>query len=332
MRNKCILKLVQSKSHDPWYNLALEEYLFQHTADGEVTLYLWQNERTVVIGRNQNPWRECRFHELENDRGKLARRLSGGGAVYHDLGNLNFTFIAKKELFHIKKQLQVIMDAVTSFAIEAEFSGRNDILVKGKKFSGNAFYYDGDHCYHHGTLLVSSDLTKLVRYLRVNKEKIESKGIKSVESRVANLSRINPDINISDLRKALERSFQVVYGNTISETTIFDGDISDFTKLYQKYASWEWRYGETPHFQIRFYHRFLWGDLDINLNLADGFISEAAVYSDSLDSRLIMDLAAALQNIRFDKDALGKGANSLKKSHDRSVIEEIELWLDELEI
>jgi lipoate-protein ligase A len=253
-------------SYDPWYNLALEEHLFENAKNDEVTLFLWQNDNTVVIGRNQNPWRECGHNELEYDGGKLARRLSGGGAVYHDLGNLNFTFIAKENLFNIKKHLQVIIEAVKLFSINAEFSGRNDIVANGRKFSGNAFYHDKDNCYHHGTLLVSSDITKLGKYLHVNKEKIKSKGIESVEARVTNLSWINPDIDIYNLSESLEKSFEFVYSNTISKTAIFDGDISKFEKVYKKHASWKWRYGETPNFQIKFYNRFIWGEKTTTCN------------------------------------------------------------------
>lgn len=132
-------EIIYSQSFNPWYNLALEEYLLNGVSDNEVILYLWQNDNTVVVGRNQNAWKECRCKLLEEEGGKLARRLSGGGAVYHDLGNLNFTFLMKDSLYDLKHQLNVILNAVKMAGIEAEFSGRNDLVVQGKKFSGNAF-------------------------------------------------------------------------------------------------------------------------------------------------------------------------------------------------
>lgn len=332
MQNKCTLKFVKSTSFDPWYNLSLEECLFNNIKENEVILYLWQNDKTVVIGRNQNPWRECRYNELEQDGGKLARRLSGGGAVYHDLGNLNFTFIAKEKLFNINKHLQVIIEAVKLFKINAEFSGRNDILVDGRKFSGNAFYYSENNCYHHGTLLVSSDINKLSKYLQVSKEKIKSKGIKSVESRVVNLNSINSHINITNLSKSLEISFQHLYNSEIREIKIFDGDSSKFENLYEKYSSWKWRYGETPNFEINFYNRFLWGDLDINLNLKDGFICDVAIFSDSLDTKLIRDIEEAIKNQRFTKNHIIEKVDNLKNFYDINVIEEIKFWISKQDI
>lgn len=332
MQNRYTLKLVKSLSHNPWYNLALEEYLFDNVKSDEVIFYLWQNDNTVVIGRNQNPWRECRYNELESDGGKLARRLSGGGAVYHDLGNLNFTFIAKENIFNIEKQLQVIIGAVKLLGINAEFSGRNDIIAEGRKFSGNAFYYDQDNCYHHGTLLVASEMTKLAKYLQVSKEKIKSKGIESVEARVTNLSNINPAIDINSLSKALEESFQLVYNNTISETIIKDGDASEFEELYEKYSSWKWRYGETPNFEINLYNRFTWGDLDINLNLKDAYISDIAVFSDAMDSNLIKDIEKVLKEIKFTKKEMFDKLNSLEDAYDKNLIEDIKVWIMEKDI
>lgn len=332
MQNNYTLKLVKSLSHNPWHNLALEEHLFSNVKRDEIILYLWQNDNTVVIGRNQNPWRECRYNELEDDGGKLARRLSGGGAVYHDLGNLNFTFIAKENLFNIEKQLKVIIEAVKLLGINAEFSGRNDIIAEGRKFSGNAFYYDEDNCYHHGTLLVSSEMTKLAKYLQVSKEKIKSKGIESVEARVTNLSNINPAIDINNLSEALEKSFQKVYNNTISKTIIIDGDISKFESLYEKYSSWKWRYGETPNFEINLYNRFSWGDLDINLNLRDGYVSEIAVFSDAMDSKLIKDIEEALKGIKLTKEEIVNRLDDLKISYDNNIIEDIKDWVNKRDI
>ncbi|QGU94308.1 lipoate--protein ligase [Clostridium bovifaecis] len=332
MQNNYTLKLIKSLSYNPWHNLALEEHFLSNVKRDEVILYLWQNDNTVVIGRNQNPWRECRYNELEDDGGKLARRLSGGGAVYHDLGNLNFTFIAKENLFDIEKQLKVIIEAVKHLGINAEFSGRNDIIAEGRKFSGNAFYYDGDNCYHHGTLLVSSEMTKLAKYLQVSKEKIKSKGIESVEARVTNLSNINSDIDIDNLSEALEKSFQQVYNSTISETIIIDGDISKFESLYKKYSSWEWRYGETPNFEINLYNRFSWGDLDINFNLRDGHISEIAVFSDAMDSKLIKDIEEALKGIKLAKEEIVNRLDDLKISYGNNIIENIKDWVNKRDI
>lgn len=167
---------IESNQFSPYRNLAVEEYLLLHCEDKECILYLWQNQNTVVIGRNQNAWKECRTTKLEEEGGHLARRLSGGGAVYHDLGNMNFTFLINKEEYDLDRQLQVIIGAMEILGLKAEKSGRNDILIDGKKFSGNAFYEQEKHCYHHGTIMVGVNMETLSRYLTVSKDKLKSKG------------------------------------------------------------------------------------------------------------------------------------------------------------
>ena len=187
----------------PYRNLAMEEYMTNHVPDGTCILFLWQNRHTVVIGRNQNCWKECRVNFLEEEGGYLVRRLSGGGAVFHDLGNLNFTFIVRKTDYDVERQLQVILEAVRRLGIQAEKTGRNDITVEGRKFSGNAFYQTGDCCYHHGTLLVHADKENMSRYLNVPREKLASKGVSSVKSRVANLDEFCPGLTVDRVKAAL---------------------------------------------------------------------------------------------------------------------------------
>lgn len=209
MRN---IKIVYSTSNDPWFNLSVEEYLLSCVQKDEVILYLWQNQNTIVIGKNQNPWKECSCDEFERNGGKLARRLSGGGAVFHDLGNLNFTFIMDKNLYDLNKQLSIILNSCKNLGINAEFTGRNDITVNGRKFSGNAFYFAKDSAYHHGTILIDTNFEKLTKYLQVSKEKIDSKGIKSVKSRVVNLKSIKKDLTVEKMMKELKQNFIKVYG------------------------------------------------------------------------------------------------------------------------
>lgn len=196
----------------PYRNLAMEEYMTNHVPDGTCILFLWQNRHTVVIGRNQNCWKECRVNFLEEEGGYLVRRLSGGGAVFHDLGNLNFTFIVRKPDYDVDRQLQVILEAVRRLGIQAEKTGRNDITVEGRKFSGNAFYQTGDCCYHHGTLLVHADKENMSRYLNVPREKLASKGVSSVKSRVANLDEFCPGLTVDRVKAALAEAFSQVYG------------------------------------------------------------------------------------------------------------------------
>ena len=204
------LKLYEGQSFDPHYNLAVEEYLLQTVEPDCCILYLWQNQNTVVIGRNQNAWKECRTTLLEEEGGHLARRLSGGGAVFHDLGNLNFTFLVPTDCYDLEKQLSVIQLACRSFGIESERSGRNDILAGGRKFSGNAFYRSGDRSYHHGTLLVDVDMARMSRYLNPSKAKLEAKGVDSVRSRVVNLKELASEMTTDRLKEEMANAFQQV--------------------------------------------------------------------------------------------------------------------------
>lgn len=357
-------KVIYSDSFDPWFNLSLEEYLLENLKENEIILYLWQNANTVVIGNNQNPWKECNIEDLSSDVGKLARRLSGGGAVYHDMGNVNFTFIASKDNFNIEKQLSVIIDAVRKFNIKASFSGRNDIEAYGKKFSGNAFYYGDKSSYHHGTVLLNVDKSKLPKYLQVSKEKIKSKGIDSVKSRVINLKELNNNINVESLNKALVESFKKIYKlNNIEESVMKKEDFENIScskerdiktikplekqnlnkikhqgeenihkmkKLYEKYSSWQWLYGETPLFDIRYEKRFIFGDIDINLNVSKGVINDTKVYSDSLNTKLPIIIEEALKGITFEKYSVMKALKNITNQYVKSEvngIEDIILWL-----
>jgi len=290
---------IRSRSYDPWHNLALEEALLGDVAPNEVILYLWQNENTVVIGRNQNAWQECRWKELEADNGRLARRLSGGGAVYHDLGNLNFTFVMDRKLFDLHRQLEVILGAVRKLGVDAKFSGRNDLVAEdGRKFSGNAFHRTADAAYHHGTLMMDVDFSKLGKYLQVSQDKMKSKGITSVQSRVVNLRELSEQVSLDPLIDALNASFLEVYGGDGEE--LLPSDITtDLTPLYDKYSSWEWRYGRTPKFDISYLTRFDWGGVEIGFSLEEGRISACTIYSDAMDSLLIQETAARLEQIPF---------------------------------
>ena len=191
---------------DPYHNLALEQYLTDTVPADTCILYLWQNRHTVVIGRNQNAWQECRTALLEQDGGKLSRRLSGGGAVYHDMGNLNFTFSLPTAEYDLHRQQRVIVEACRSLGIEASFSGRNDILAAGRKFSGNSFYHHNGCSFHNGTLLVSVDMANLGKYLTPSQRKLQSKGVASVPSRVVNLSELHPGLRISQMQQAMAQA------------------------------------------------------------------------------------------------------------------------------
>ncbi|NLA58244.1 MAG: lipoate--protein ligase [Firmicutes bacterium] len=326
--------IVISPSFDPWYNLAVEEVLLRESrrAEFSTVLYLWQNQNTVVIGRNQNAWKECRWELLHAEGGKLARRLSGGGAVYHDLGNLNFTFITSRRGYDLEKQLRVILEAVGSLGIPAQFSGRNDILAAGRKFSGNAFYKDTNRAYHHGTILVSVDFAKLNRYLQVSKEKMAAKGIDSVRSRVVNLAELKPGLEVEDVGKALKTAFRSIYDAHGGEAVIEDWS-GPIRELYDKHASWEWRFGKTPPFDLTLQKRFPWGEIELGLTLKGGFIEEARVFSDAMEPQLIQAIAPTLQGLPLDKGSVIAALGELGETEEeKEIIREITEWLWTVEL
>ncbi len=302
-------RIIRTGSWDPWWNLAVEEYLLERASPAQCILYLWQNENTVVIGRNQNPWRECRTELLESDGGRLARRLSGGGAVYHDTGNLNYTFIAGRDVFDTERQLRTVLDAVKSLGIAAEKSGRNDIIADGRKFSGNAFCIRKNSAYQHGTILVSSDIERLSKYLQVSEAKIRSKGVQSVASRVVNLSELRSGLDINEVADALITSFRKIYNSKadIEECVRNKKESREaIEELYCKYSSWAWRYGEAPDFDVSEETRFPWGGVEIGLRLENGVVSEAVVYSDAMNEAYIAGLPGVLKGCRYGSAELAK--------------------------
>lgn len=320
-------KIVISSSCDPWNNLALEEFLLGRVSPNQVILYLWQNQNTVVLGRNQNAWKECDFKLLESEGGKLSRRLSGGGAVFHDLGNLNYTFIMERKYYNLEIQMQVILDALDKLRIKGEYTGRNDLTFQGKKFSGNAFYFRTNTAYHHGTLLINTDLSKLVRYLRVSEDKIRSKGIDSVRSRVINLSDIQKGLSLEDVVDSLKESFHSIYGG---ESTELQSEMytSHLTELYDKYASWQWRLGESPNFDISFKKRFSWGDAELGFVLKNGIIVSTVLYSDAMDSSLIQEIALKLNGVPFHRKAVSECLNNISTYNEgKNMIHDLIEWL-----
>lgn len=298
------IALYESASYDPYYNLAVEQHLLETVEEGTCILYLWQNENTVVIGRNQNAWKECRTSLLEQEGGHLARRLSGGGAVFHDLGNLNFTFLVPQADYDLDRQFSVIQEAARSFGIPAEKSGRNDVLAEGRKFSGNAFYKNGTQAYHHGTLLMDVDTQRMGRYLNPSKAKLQSKGVDSVRSRVVNLRELNPGITIPGLKAAMAEAFAQVYGLPLGQLPEEALDKAYIDSLRCRNGSWEWLYGQKIPFTFEWEDRFPWGGIQVALQVENGVVRQARVYSDAMDWSISPKLEQALTQCRFSPEAL----------------------------
>lgn len=314
------IKYIIAKETDPYRNLALEEYLLYSVGNDECILYLWQNENTVVIGRNQNPWKECKVKELSMDGGKMVRRLSGGGAVYHDLGNLNFTFLLTKDNYDLEKQLEVIVRAVNSLGIPAKPTGRNDITVEGRKFSGNAFFNINDKSYHHGTILVDVDMSSLSKYLNVSRKKLQSKGVDSVKSRVTNLIDYRPDITIDILIKELIKAFGETYGLVPRKMDISKLPVGDLELRRQKFSSWDWNYGKKIEFTDSISRRFDWGDIELQMNVKGGVIQECVAYSDALEAELFSEIGKKLVGCIFEGKAMESELTGILIDEDKKLI------------
>ena len=296
--------IYNAQGTDPHENLAAEKVLMDSMQPGQAMLYLWQNLNTVVIGKNQNAWLECRTSLLEEEGGKLSRRLSGGGAVYHDLGNLNFTFVMCKEDYDLDKQVEVIKQACALSGIQAEKSGRNDLLADGRKFSGNAFYQDRVHAYHHGTLMVDVDKEKLGRYLSPPKAKLEAKGVASVRSRVVNLKELAPELTIEGMRGNMQIAFQNVYGLSAAEFVLTDTMKAEIQRLKALYSSWDYLYGTPLSFTFSCEEKFDWGYVGLQLDAKGGIIHEVGINTDAMDWTLPDSIIKALKGCRFETESM----------------------------
>jgi len=224
-----VYKYVCSENTSPYYNLALERSLFDFVDEDTVILYLWQNSHTIVIGKNQNAYAECKVDEFIGAGGTLARRPSGGGAVYHDLGNLNFSIICKESIAKEHTYQRIVKEALRFFGIVSEFNGRNDLTVDDKKFSGNAFYVKDDVLCQHGTILINSDFKELSKYLTPDISKLERNHVKSVESRVVNLSEISDKITVESMKEAMIKATNAV--RLEEEPT--ESKVEEFKKIFE---------------------------------------------------------------------------------------------------
>ena len=222
-------KYICSENTSPYYNLALERSLFDFVDEDTVILYLWQNSHTIVIGKNQNAYAECKVDEFIKDGGTLARRPSGGGAVYHDLGNLNFSIICKESIAKEHTYQRIVKEALGYFGIVSEFNGRNDLTVDDKKFSGNAFYVKDDVLCQHGTILINSDFKELSKYLTPDISKLERNHVKSVESRVVNLSEISDKITVESMKEAMIKATNAV---RIGEVPT-ESKVEEYKKIFE---------------------------------------------------------------------------------------------------
>ena len=301
-------------------NLALEAWLTGCAGrlQDAAILYLWQNEKTVVIGKNQNAWRECRVLQLMEDGGCLVRRLSGGGAVFHDLGNLNVSFCVPRKDENTERQTGVILNALHLLGVHATANGRNDLELDGRKFSGHAAYRQREAVCHHCTLMLHVDSDAMERYLSVSPLKLRSKAVDSVRARVVNLSDRFPSLTIPALLQALKESFGNVYGLPVQT---FDRPIpkDELTALRDRFASWEWTYGRQIPFDIEEAARFDWGEAVLQLQVSGGVLQHVTCYTDAMDPVWTERMSDALQGVRFTVEDIGSTLTQLSCANETEV-------------
>ncbi len=284
----------RSKGYDPYTNQGVEMYLFDEVKDNQLAFYLWQNDKTVVIGRNQNASVELDRETLEADGGHLARRLSGGGAVYHEVANLNFTFACTGDNYSVARQSMVIVRAMKKLGFDAELSGRNDITIDGAKFSGNAYYSKANHHYHHGTILVNVDTEKMAKYLKPSSKKLKAKGVSSVRSRVVNLVQLDPDLTIDGLASALKEAVKEEYQCSMRELSESDFDTEKLDRQVAFFADKSWQRGKHVDYNLFNQERYSWGEASIEIELSENKIKDLKVNSDANDSSLIKEIEEIL--------------------------------------
>lgn len=305
---------------DPRINLAIEEYVLRNMdIEKDDFLLFYINQPSIIIGKNQNTIEEINTDYVEDNGIIVVRRLSGGGAVYHDLNNLNFSFLTKDDgnSFHnYKKFTQPVVDALAKLGVNAELSGRNDIMAEGRKVSGNAQYATKGRMFSHGTLLFNTDVDAVASALKVKKDKIESKGIKSVRSRVGNISDyLKEPMNVEEFRMEILKS---IFGGE-ENIQYYDLTEQDWEKIHQiskeRYQTWEWNYGKSPRFNIQKTNRFPSGSVDIRLEVNKGIVEEAKIFGDFFGVGDVEDIEKLLVGTKYDRTSITEALESIDTTH-----------------
>ncbi|MBB4823592.1 lipoate-protein ligase A [Sporosarcina luteola] len=301
---------------DPRINLAIEEYALK-TMDVEKDSYLlfYINEPSIIIGRNQNTVEEINTEFVDANGIHVVRRLSGGGAVYHDLGNLNYSFITKDDgesFRNFKKFTEPVIKALAEMGVKAELLGRNDILVEGRKVSGNAQFATQGRLYSHGTLMFNTEIERVVSALKVKKDKIESKGIKSIRSRVANISEfIEEPMTIEQFRQRILNS--IFNGEEkVQYMELTDEDWDNIRQLSaERYGNWDWNYGKSPKCNMQHSHRFPVGGIDVRLQVNKGKIDEVHIFGDFFGVGEVAVIEESLKDVQYDRESITNALDPL---------------------
>ncbi len=306
---------------DAYFNIASEEYLLKQTKG--YYFYLWVNAPAVIVGVNQNAIEEVNLDYTQNNSIKVVRRMTGGGTVYHDEGNLCYTVIApfNAEQDNYRAFTAPVIEYLNTLGVKAEFSGRNDITVDGKKISGNAQTVYKDRIMHHGTILFDTDMSVLSRAINPSKIKMESKGIKSVRARVTNVREcLKKDMTMAEFKNGLSKTFL----SACSKYEFTDSDIDSINKLIsEKYSTYEWNIGNSPKGKNEFTKKFAFGIFSLFFNTVEGKICDAEIKGDFFSKKDISALADALNGVRFEKKSIITALDSIGEYIDGAKAEEI---------
>ena len=294
---------IESRSTNPYYNLALEEYIFNNMDPSESYFLLWQNANTIVVGKFQNTHEEINQEAVDANEIRVVRRLSGGGAVYHDEGNLNFTFIVSKEgnkEFDFSIFVKPIIKALSDLGVKAEFTGRNDITIDGLKISGNSQYIKNNRVLHHGCIMLDSNLDKVKDALRVKEAKFESRSVKSVRSRITTINEHAPSkISMETFKKAIKDN--VFRDTEVREYCLTEDDQAEIAKLEkEKYCTWEWNYGFSKKYSMRREKKFDSGLVSVDLEVNGGRITDIRITGDFFGSGDISRLEEKMVGLMLD--------------------------------
>lgn len=316
------LKFIDNKGiTDPYINLAIEEYVLQNFGEQDTYLLFYINEPSIIIGKNQNSIEEINRKYVDENNIKVVRRLSGGGAVYHDLGNLNFSFITKDDgdSFHnFARFTEPVVRALNKMNVPAELIGRNDLLIDGRKFSGNAQFSTRGRMFSHGTLMFDSEIEHVVEALNVSEEKIKSKGIKSIRSRVANISEfLDEPISMEEFKETiLMYIFDVEKVEDVPTYELSEEDWDNIYKLSEeRYQQWDWNYGKSPAYNVQMSHKFPSGLLDVRLDVKKGVIENCTIYGDFFGLGDVHDVENQLIGVRHERAAVEEALENIDIPH-----------------
>lgn len=303
------MKYIVNTSNDPAYNVALEAYAFQKLTDIDEIFILWINEPAIIIGRHQNTIQEINKEFIDKNGIHVVRRLSGGGAVYHDLNNLNYTIISnntQEGAFDFQTFSKPVIDTLAKLGVKAEFTGRNDLEINGQKFAGNAQAYYKGRMMHHGCLLFDVDMSVLGQALKVSKDKIESKGIKSVRARVTNIvDHLSDKITVQEFSDAILAQMKEEYPE-MDEYVLSDAELSEIQAMRDnQFATWDWTYGKAPEYTIERGVRYPAGKITTYANVENSTIKSVKIFGDFFGVKPVDDIEKMLLGVRYDyKDVL----------------------------